>query len=167
MAANCSYATQLHETARLVMEAVGENPWHLVYQSRSGPPSQPWLEPDVCDFIDTLNAKESPSHLAIVPIGFISDHMEVLFDLDTEARELCDQHGIRMERTPTVGTHPRFVRMVRELIEERQDDALPRQFLGSRGAVPDVCPANCCLSGRPTGQPGRPAAAAKGGRPES
>ena len=166
MANHCAYAQQLQEACQLVCEKLGHDDFELVFQSRSGPPHQPWLEPDVCDRVAEL-AAEGQKELVIAPIGFISDHMEVLFDLDTEARELCDQHGIRMERTPTVGTHPRFVRMVRELIEERQDDALPRQFLGSRGAVPDVCPANCCLSGRPTGQPGRPAAEAKGGRPES
>ena len=158
MAANCSYATQLHETARLVMEAVGQNPWHLVYQSRSGPPSQPWLEPDVCDFIDTLNLKESPSHLAIVPIGFISDHMEVMFDLDIEAKEMCDELNIKMVRVPTVGTNPQFVKMIVELIRERMENTEKRS-LGDMGPSHDVCPTDCCLytpkrpptQGRPTG----------------
>lgn len=158
MAANCSYATQLHETARLVMEAVGENPWHLVYQSRSGPPSQPWLEPDVCDFIDTLNAKESPSHLAIVPIGFISDHMEVMFDLDIEAKEMCDELNIKMVRVPTVGTNPEFVKMIVELIRERMEN-IEKRALGDMGPSHDTCPTDCCLytpkrpatQGRPLG----------------
>ena len=158
MAANCSYASQLQETARLVMQAVGENPWHLVYQSRSGPPSQPWLEPDVCDFIDTLNAKESPSHLAIVPIGFISDHMEVMFDLDIEAKDMCEELNIKMVRVPTVGTSPQFVKMIIELIRERMEN-IEQRSLGDMGPSHDVCPIDCCLytpkrpptQGRPRG----------------
>ena len=156
MAANCSYASQLQETARLVMQAVGENPWHLVYQSRSGPPSQPWLEPDVCDFIGTLNAKESPSHLAIVPIGFISDHMEVLFDLDIEAKDMCEELNIKMVRVPTVGTSPPFVKMIIELIRERMEN-IEQRSLGDMGPSHDVCPIDCCLY-TPTRPPtqGRP-----------
>ena len=158
MAANCSYASQLQETARLVMQAVGENPWHLVYQSRSGPPSQPWLEPDVCDFIGTLNAKESPSHLAIVPIGFISDHMEVMFDLDIEAKDMCEELNIKMVRVPTVGTSPQFVKMIIELIRERMEN-IEQRSLGDMGPSHDVCPIDCCLytpkrpptQGRPRG----------------
>ncbi len=156
MAANCSYASQLQETARLVMQAVGKNPWHLVYQSRSGPPSQPWLEPDVCDFIDSLNEKESPSHLAIVPIGFISDHMEVLFDLDIEAKDMCEELNIKMVRVPTVGTSPQFVKMIVELIRERMEN-IEQRSLGDMGPSHDVCPIDCCLY-TPTRPPtqGRP-----------
>ena len=144
MAANCSYAAQLQNTAELIMEKMAGNPWHLVYQSRSGPPTQPWLEPDVCDFIESLKAKQNPSHIAVVPIGFISDHMEVLFDLDTEAAELCDSLGIKMVRVPTVGTDPRFVRMIVELIKERAF-GVAKQSLGDRGPSHDVCPIDCCL----------------------
>ena len=144
MAANCSYASQLNETARLVMQEVGENPWHLVYQSRSGAPSQPWLEPDVCDFLESLNAKESPSHLAVVPIGFISDHMEVMFDLDIEAKEMCEELNINMVRVPTVGTSPQFVKMIVELIRERTEN-IEKRSLGDRGPSHDVCPIDCCL----------------------
>ena len=159
MAANCSYASQLNETARLVMQEVGENPWHLVYQSRSGAPSQPWLEPDVCDFIETLNAKESPRHLAVVPIGFISDHMEVMFDLDIEAKEMCEELNINMVRVPTVGTSPQFVKMIVELIRERTEN-IEKRSLGDRGPSHDVCPIDCCLytpkrppiQGRPGGR---------------
>ena len=88
------------------MEKVGQHNWDLVYQSRSGRPDQPWLEPDVCDHIQAV-ASTSKS-VVIVPIGFISDHMEIMFDLDEEAQQLCDDLGIEMQRAKTVGTHPRF-----------------------------------------------------------
>lgn len=86
--------------------------------------------------------------LVLVPIGFVSDHLEVLFDLDTEARELCEQLGIFMVRAATVGTHPRFVQMVRELVIERTEQHAEREILGNLGPVPDACPDDCCLSGR-------------------
>lgn len=144
MATNCSYASQLLETARLVMQRVGDNPWHLVYQSRSGPPTQPWLEPDVCDFIEDLNGNKKPDHLAVVPIGFISDHMEVMFDLDIEAKEICEKLGIKMVRVPTVGTNPQFIKMIVELIRERTENIEPKS-LGVMGPSHDVCPVDCCL----------------------
>jgi protoporphyrin/coproporphyrin ferrochelatase len=147
MAENCRYEVQLAEACRLVAEGAGQRPneWELVYQSRSGSPQQPWLEPDVCDRIEQLHAAGDLRELVIVPIGFISDHMEVLFDLDTEARELCERLGVRMQRAATVGIHPRFIRMIRELIIERIDGAAERPALGSLGASHDVCPTDCCL----------------------
>jgi ferrochelatase len=158
MAANCQYERQLLETAGLVSAAVGHSDWKLVYQSRSGPPSQPWLEPDICDYIQQMHADGERCRIVIAPIGFISDHMEVLFDLDIEARQVCDELGVQMVRAETVGTHPRFVTMIRELIEERVDGQADRPALGTLGPSHDVCPADCCLSGRPTnlGQAGRP-----------
>ena len=144
MAENCAYAAQLNETAKLVMNQIGENPWHLVYQSRSGPPSQPWLEPDVCDAIEDLAQRENPKHLAIVPIGFISDHMEVMFDLDVEAKATCEELDIQVVRVPTVGTNPQFVKMIVELIRERTESIEPRS-LGQFGPSHDVCPIDCCL----------------------
>ncbi len=145
MAATSRYEEQLREASRLVAEGAGvtSDRWELVYQSRSGPPQQPWLAPDVCDRIKELHDAAGLSELIIVPVGFTSDHMEVLYDLDTEAKALCDRHGIRMHRTPTVGTHPRFVRMIRELIQERTNDAR-RLALGNLGASHDVCPPDCC-----------------------
>ncbi|MEQ8836644.1 MAG: ferrochelatase, partial [Lacipirellulaceae bacterium] len=98
MAENCRYEVQLKEACRLVAEMAGHERWELVYQSRSGPPQQPWLEPDVCDRISELHEKEKLKELMILPIGFVSDHMEVLFDLDTEAAELCKELGIHMQR---------------------------------------------------------------------
>jgi ferrochelatase len=153
MAANCCYEVQLQEASRLVAEGAGvprEN-WELVYQSRSGPPQQPWLEPDIRDRIKALHAACVFANLIIVPIGFISDHLEVLYDLDTEAKQLCDELGIRMQRAATVGDHPRFIRMIRELIVERTTGAAERPALGTLPASHDVCPADCCLY-----QPQRP-----------
>jgi ferrochelatase len=99
----------------------------------------------VCDRIEELHAAGMLKQLVIVPIGFISDHMEVLFDLDSEARELCDRLGVPIERAATVGTHPRFGRMIRELIEERIASNDDRPALGMLGPSHDVCPVDCCL----------------------
>lgn len=115
MAATSPYVQQLRETASLVAAELELPTWSLVYQSRSGPPSQPWLEPDIADHLRALRANDI-KELVIAPIGFISDHMEVLYDLDTEAADLCRELGIRMARAGTAGTHPEFVRMIRDLI---------------------------------------------------
>ena len=90
MAAGCKYELQLREACGVVANAVGQRQWQLAYQSRSGPPSQPWLEPDVNDVLRQL-AAEARRDVVVVPIGFISDHMEVLYDLDTEVRQTCDE----------------------------------------------------------------------------
>jgi ferrochelatase len=145
MAQLCDYEKQLRETARLVGDVVGHHPWHLVYQSRSGPPSQPWLGPDILAALRQLKAQNGSNDVVIAPIGFVSDHMEVIFDLDTQARELCEELGMTMARAETVGTHPRFIRMIRELVAERMDASLPRAVLGTLGARPDVCAPDCCL----------------------
>jgi len=145
MAQGCAYEEQLKETARLVVDKLHHANWRLVFQSRSGPASQPWLEPDVLDYLRECKAWWNPSAVVIAPIGFVSDHMEILFDLDTQARELCDALGIHMVRAETVGTHPRFIRMIRELICERLDETQPRLALGSLPPRPDFCPSDCCL----------------------
>ena len=145
MADGCRYEVQLREACRLVAEGVGRNDWHLVYQSRSGPPQQPWLEPDIRDFLREEHNRTKLQDVVIVPIGFISDHMEVLYDLDTEARQLCNELGINMVRAATVGTHPRFIRMIRELIVERMTQSADRLALGTLGPNHDVCPDDCCL----------------------
>lgn len=144
MAENCRYEAQLAEASQLVAERVGIEEWQLVYQSRSGPPTQPWLEPDICDVIQQLSDTGGVEDVVVVPIGFVSDHIEVLFDLDTEARQLCDELGIHMVRVPTVGVHPRFVSMVRELVVERIEQHVERPALGSLGPSHDVCPVDCC-----------------------
>jgi protoporphyrin/coproporphyrin ferrochelatase len=125
MAQASPYVAQLEAACARVAAGAGRSEWKLVYQSRSGPPGQAWLEPDISDYL-----REHPSDVVIAPIGFLSDHMEVIYDLDTEARKLCDQLGVRMERARTVGTHPEIIRMVAELIE--QD--------------PEACPADCCAA---------------------
>lgn len=143
MASNCRYVQQLEEASGLVAELAGAPKWQLVYQSRSGSPHVPWLEPDVCDVMRGLKGG-----VILVPIGFISDHMEVLYDLDTECVELAEELGLALERTPTVGTDPRFVAMIRELIEERLGLREERRTLGTHGPCHDVCPSNCCLPTR-------------------
>ncbi|MCD0461857.1 ferrochelatase [Roseiconus lacunae] len=144
MADNCDYVRQLEEACRIVAEQVGATDWKLVYQSRSGPPQQPWLEPDICDEIEAIDDRKKLTHLAVVPIGFISDHMEVLYDLDDEAAELCDKRGIVMSRAATAGVHPGFVSMIRELVQERLGMTTTKQALGTLGPWHDVCPQNCC-----------------------
>lgn len=146
MALNCDYQSQLEETCELVARGLGQQSWRLVFQSRSGPPTQPWLDPDICDHLRELK-KSGATDVVIAPVGFISDHMEVLYDLDTEARALSEEIGINMIRANTVGTHQTFIRMIRELVLERMTAAPVRRFLGARGPAHDVCPADCCLIG--------------------
>jgi ferrochelatase len=145
MADHCDYVKQLTESSRLVAEACGVQEWRLVYQSRSGPPQQPWLEPDICDTIAELADQRELSSLIIVPIGFVSDHMEVLYDLDEEAADLCRQRGIELARARTAGNDPHFVGMIRALIEERMGLRSEREAIGPLGPWHDVCPDNCCL----------------------
>ena len=154
MAVGCVYERQLLETCRLVSEGAGQASWRLVFQSRSGSPTQEWLGPDICDHLREL--KESGARdVVVAPVGFISDHMEVLYDLDTEARTLAEEIGINMIRAATVGAHPSFVRMIRELILERLNQDTPRRSLGTFPPTQDVCPADCCLPGtmRPATRP--------------
>ena len=155
MANGCAYETQLRESCRLVAEAFPRQSYELVFQSRSGPPSQPWLEPDVCDYLKELHEAGETTDVIVSPIGFISDHMEVLFDLDTEARELCSELGLNMVRAATVGTHPKFIAMIRELLVERMEGK-ERRVVGNLPPRPDVCPEGCCLSGRPLQAGSRP-----------
>jgi ferrochelatase len=140
MAQTSDYQKQLNESCRLVSENLGLSGWQLVYQSRSGPPGQPWLEPDIGD---TLRALEPGDPVVVVPIGFISDHMEVLYDLDTEARAIADQRGLHMVRAATVGVHPKFLSMIGELILEKMGRCEPRA-VGKYGPSQDVCRADCC-----------------------
>jgi protoporphyrin/coproporphyrin ferrochelatase len=144
MAQSCDYEKQLKETGRLVAEALVRKEWRLVYQSRSGPASQPWLEPDILDCLRELKAQGGSSDVVIAPIGFVSDHMEILFDLDTQARELCADLGLNMVRAETAGPHPRFIRMIRELICERQDENEARITLGVLPPRHDFCAQDCC-----------------------
>jgi ferrochelatase len=147
MAVNCDYEIQLQEASRLIAERLDHERYALVYQSRSGSPAQPWLGPDVGEHLRTLK-EGGVTDVVIAPIGFVSDHMEIIYDLDTEARQLCAELGIEMVRAATAGTHPLFVKMVRELIVERIEAREDRPFAGTLGARPDVCPSDCCLSPR-------------------
>jgi len=143
MAANSDYEAQLKEAGRLIAAELSVNSWQIVYQSRSGSPAQPWLGPDVCDHLKQLRAA-GVTDVVIAPIGFVSDHMEVIYDLDVEAQQLAKEIGIKMKRAATAGTHPAFVRMIRELLMERINNETPR-YLGSRGANHNVCLPDCCL----------------------
>jgi ferrochelatase len=145
MAENCQYAQQLLEASSLVSAALGRSGDPLVYQSRSGPPTQPWLGPDILEHLREVGRTGQVRDVVIVPIGFVSDHMEVLYDLDTEARQLCGELGLNMVRAAAVGTNPGFARMVRELILERIEENSGRPCVGNLGPWPDVCPAGCCL----------------------
>ena len=142
------YTAQLHETATLVAAAgLPGLTWDLVWQSRSGPPHVPWLEPDINDHLRAL-AGAGVRGVVVSPIGFISDHLEVAWDLDTEAAQTAAELGLRYARAATPGSDPRFVGMVRDLILERLDPAAPRARLGTL-PVWDACPAGCCQP-RPT-----------------
>lgn len=143
MAAQCRYEVQFREASGLVAQRAGCDDWDLAYQSRSGQPGQPWLEPDIRDHLSVLKARGAKD-VVVCPIGFLSDHMEVLYDLDVEARQVAQELGLNLVRAATVGTHPLFVRMIRDLIVERLNPASPRPSWGRLGPSPDLCPSNCC-----------------------
>jgi ferrochelatase len=158
------YVAELTEASRLIAERVGggSHPWELVYQSRSGPPAQPWLEPDVLEYLGKLAESGAPAAV-IIPAGFVSDHMEVKHDLDTEAAETAADLGLPVARAATPWYHPRFRAMVTDLVRERisvPDEAggsqgspgrhgaegpVPRLALGRMGPSSDVCPPGCCV----------------------
>jgi len=144
MSESCDYVEQLDETARLVAEGARHDRWQVVYQSRSGPSHVQWLGPDILEHLDALS-RINVKDVVVAPIGFLSDNMEVIWDLDREARDYASELGITMTRAATVGTHPAFVAMIRELIEERLGTVSGRQALGNRGPAPDVCPPDCCM----------------------
>jgi ferrochelatase len=144
MARNCDYEKQLREASALVATALDSKNSQLVFQSRSGSPAQPWLGPDICDHLRALDAKGA-TDVVVAPIGFVSDHMEIVYDLDTEAQSLCRELGLNMVRARTAGTHPAFIEMIRELIMERLDPEAPRRSLGTAGPRADVCATDCCL----------------------
>lgn len=143
MADASPYVRQLKTASERVAAACGISNWTLVYQSRSGPPAQPWLAPDICEYLRAQHEAGVRS-VIVCPIGFISDHMEVLYDLDTEARALCKEIGLKMVRAGTAGSHPRLVTMIRDMVLNAQTSAVLAH-----------CEAGCCPP------PQRPAA----GRP--
>ncbi len=152
MADTSDYVAQLTEASRLVALGVGHDDFDLVWQSRSGPPQIPWLEPDINDHLESLN-ESGVGSVVVVPIGFISDHMEVMFDLDTEATATAERLGMAMRRASTVGTDPRFVAGIVELIEERRSGG-PVRALGTLEVRPDFCRVDCCPAPqRPASRP--------------
>jgi protoporphyrin/coproporphyrin ferrochelatase len=138
-----AYTTQLAEAVRLVAAGVGgQHSVTLSYCSRSGSPSVPWLEPEIGARLEEL-AGAGARAVVVVPIGFVSDHMEVVYDLDTDAAGVAAKLGLQFVRSATVGTAPAFVAMVRELVLERLGDAVPRS-VGGFGPAHDRCPIDCC-----------------------
>jgi ferrochelatase len=140
MAETSDYVRQLEEAASLVAARLGRDDFHIVYQSRSGAPGQPWLGPDIVEALGTLAGARD---VVAMPIGFVSDHMEVIYDLDTEAHQAAEALGLNLARAGTPGTHPAFVSMIVELIRERTD-GWERRAVGRYGPAPDVCPVDCC-----------------------
>lgn len=141
MAAAGPYVTQLEQAAALVAAAAGRPAWRLAYQSRSGSPAQPWLEPDVAAGL-TAAARNGCRDMVVLPLGFLSDHMEVVHDLDVEARAEAERLGLNMVRAATPGARPEMVELILELVGERLAGAA-RRALGA--PAPDVCAADCCL----------------------
>ncbi|WP_190813569.1 ferrochelatase [Saccharopolyspora pogona] len=121
------YSRQVAEASRLVAEAVGEADYDVVWQSRSGPPQVPWLEPDICDHIEHLHAKGVQA-VVVSPIGFVSDHLEVIWDLDNEAKDKAAELGMGLARAATAGPDPRFAKLIVELIAEHTDGVEPRKL---------------------------------------
>ncbi len=152
-ARQCAYVEQLQELAAWVAQAAGVPRWDLVYQSRSGPPQVPWLEPDVLDHLRSL-PPQGVRQVVLVPLGFVSDHMEVIYDLDVEAGELCRELGLAMVRAGTAGVHPLFVEMIVDLIQERLTGAEPACVPGS-APWPQPCPEDCCPRPQPQAALGR------------
>jgi protoporphyrin/coproporphyrin ferrochelatase len=130
MAESSPYVRQLRESCSLVARELGRERWELAYQSRSGPPTQPWLEPDIADVLRRYPG--TGKAVIISPIGFISDHMEVLYDLDTEASALAHELGVEMLRAGTPGAHPLFISAIRDMAALHME------------VEPPVCPADCC-----------------------
>ncbi|HEY9562350.1 MAG TPA: ferrochelatase [Nocardioides sp.] len=151
-----AYVDQHRSVVEEVVERVRLETGHrhrhdLVYCSRSGSPRTPWLEPDVNDHLEELAASTRPA-VVLVPIGFISDHMEVVYDLDTEAAATAERLGLTFARAATAGIDPRFVAMVRDLLVERaaveRGEEVSRAAVGNLPACWDVCAAGCCANAK-------------------
>jgi protoporphyrin/coproporphyrin ferrochelatase len=166
MADTSDYQAQLLDEAAMIAERVavprtasgratapdGDRGWDLVYQSRSGPPQVPWLEPDIVDHLRSLHER-GEDVVVVVPIGFTSDHMEVVYDLDTQAADAAAQLGMTMVRAGTVGTHPLFVRGLVDVLDEHLVGQVPAA-LGALGPRINPCRPGCCPApARPAGRP--------------
>jgi len=143
------YTAELNDAARLIAERTdgGRHPWTLAYQSRSGPPTQPWLEPDVRDHLADL-AKSGTAAVVVIPVGFVSDHMEVRHDLDREAAESAGSLGLAFARAATPGSSQEFASMITQLVRERMDPPGPSLVLGDMGVPTQTCPPDCCRLAR-------------------
>ncbi|HJP15728.1 MAG TPA: ferrochelatase [Acidimicrobiales bacterium] len=144
----CSYVEEINEAARLISERVDPKnklSWEVVWQSRSGPPQVPWLVPDVCDRIGEL-AAEGISSIAISPVGFIVHNFEIEWDLDVEAAECADGHGMAFVRAETADSDPRFAEMIVDLLKENFSQHPVPLSLGNLGITPVPCPSDCCPS---------------------
>lgn len=146
MARSGPYVEQLREACRMIAEESGFPRWELVYQSRSGPPQVPWLEPDILDFLGDLAMDSPVPPVVLAPVGFLSDHIEVLYDLDVEATALARQLAIPLVRAKTVLDHPTFLGGLCDMIEERLYGQRERCAVGRLPPCPDVCPADCCAA---------------------
>jgi len=147
MARSSPYVDHVTEAARLTAAGARVKSWQLVWQSRSGNPSSPWLGPDICDAIRASSA----GTIVVVPIGFACDNMEVVYDLDIEAASAARETGAHFVRAATVCMSPAFVSMVRELVQERLEPFGPRRAEGMFGPWPDTCPDGHCPASAPTG----------------
>ena len=147
MAATSPYVEHVTEAARLIAAASGAGSWQLAWQSRSGRPGAPWLEPDVCDVIEASRSQA----IVVVPIGFVCDNMEIIHDLDVEAAEVANKRGTYFVRAATVSNCPEFIHMVGELVRERVNPGTPRRALGQDGPWADACPEGHCPG--PDGRP--------------
>jgi protoporphyrin/coproporphyrin ferrochelatase len=149
MARHSRYEAQLNASCRLVGDALEHQRWRLVYQSNNAAYGrEPWLGPDIGSALREARA-EGATSIVVAPIGFVCDHMEVVLDLDVEAAAIARGIGLNMARAGTVGTHPAYVAMIRELVVERMTAGAPGRALGSLGPSHDRCAPDCCLSGRP------------------
>ncbi|MCQ4618804.1 ferrochelatase [Corynebacterium sp. CCUG 65737] len=151
------YSRQVEEASRLIAEAAGLPSYEVVWQSRSGNPATPWLEPDVVDRTEELHDEDSSiKHIICVPVGFITDHMEVIWDLDTELKEACDERGITLTRTPTVGLEPEFANLVLNLVENTAAGTEPKTLstITVQGCTLNgaPCKEGCCTPQRPQPQ---------------
>ena len=136
MSQNSPYLSQLQEACRLVSQKLNIQNWKLVFQSRSGPPTMPWLEPDICDHLEEL-ARQGTKHVIVSPIGFVSDHMEVIYDLDVEAKKKSQELGIAMHRASAAGSHPLMIQMIVDQVKEQL-----------AGGLPMICKPDCCKINR-------------------
>lgn len=146
MSAQCDYVAQLNAVSQIVAERCGFSSFDFAFQSRSGPPHVPWLGPDIGDHLRAI-AADGVKHAVVVPIGFLSDHMEVVWDLDEVAREIAREVGIGYVRAKTVGTHPLFIEEIADLVRESSRE-LPRRTLNVLPLRPEPCAPDCCPAPR-------------------